>query len=63
MDYLVENVVGTIPQYEELSPMGKAVVDTAGVEAAQSSASADDEATNEESEADAPAQPEAQEQG
>ena len=63
MDYLVENVVGTIPQYEELSPMGKAVVDTAGVEAAQSSASADDEATNEESEAGAPAQPEAQEQG
>ena len=63
MDYLVENVVGTIPQYEELSPMGKAVVDTAGVEAAQSSASADDDATNEESEANAPAQTEAQEQG
>ena len=63
MDYLVENVVGTIPQYEELSPMGKAVVDTAGVEAAQSSASADDDATNEEREANAPAQTEAQEQG
>ena len=62
MDYLVENVVGTIPQYEELSPMGKAVVDTSGIEAAQSTASADDDDNNEESEVNAPAQPEAQEQ-
>lgn len=36
MDYLVDSVVGTIPKYEELSPMGKATVDTAGVEKAQS---------------------------
>ncbi len=44
MDYLVENVVGSIPQYDELSPMGKATVDTAGVESAQSTAvPADDE--------------------
>lgn len=43
MDYLVENVVGTIPQYEELSPMGKATVDTAGVEPAQSNALTPDE--------------------
>ena len=63
MDYLVENVVGTIPQYEELSPMGKAVVDTAGVEAAQSTASSEDDEITEESEENAPAQSEAQEQG
>ncbi len=37
MDYLVENVVGTIPKYDELSPMGKATVDMAGVEGAQDS--------------------------
>ena len=44
MDYLVENVIGSIPQYEELSPMGKATVDTAGVEKAQSTAvAAEDE--------------------
>ena len=43
MDYLVENVIGSIPQYEDLSPMGKATVDTAGVESAQStSQSAED---------------------
>lgn len=37
MDYLVENVIGEIPQYEELSPMGKATVETAaGIENAQS---------------------------
>ena len=35
MDYLVENVVGALPKYEELSPMGKATVDTAGVDKAQ----------------------------
>ncbi len=45
MDYLVENVVGDIPQYEELSPMGKATVETAaGVENAQSTASAESSA-------------------
>ena len=39
MDYLVDNVIGEIPQYEELSPMGKATVDTAaGIENAQSTA-------------------------
>ncbi len=32
MDYLVENIIGTIPRYEELSPMGKATVDIAGIE-------------------------------
>ena len=36
MDYLVGNVIGDIPQYDELSPMGKATVDMAGVEKAQS---------------------------
>ncbi len=35
MDYLVENVVGSIPKYEELSPMGKATVDMAGIEKSQ----------------------------
>ena len=35
MDYLVDNVIGDIPKYEELSPMGKATVDTAGVEISQ----------------------------
>ena len=44
MDYLVENVIGTIPKYEELSPMGKATVDTAGVEIAQSPGLDTDEA-------------------
>ena len=34
MDYLVENVTGGIPEYEELSPLGQATVDTAGVEPA-----------------------------
>ena len=34
MDYLVENVVGSIPAYEELSPLGQATVDMAGVEPA-----------------------------
>lgn len=43
MEYLVENVVGSFPQYEELSPMGKATVDTAGVESAQSTAQASDD--------------------
>ena len=35
MDYLVDNVIGEIPKYEELSPMGKATVDTAGIEKSQ----------------------------
>ena len=39
MDYLVENVIGSIPVYEELTPMGKATVDMAGVEKSQSTAS------------------------
>ena len=42
MDYLVENVVGDIPQYDELTPMGKATVDTAGVEKAQNTPAADE---------------------
>lgn len=41
MDYLVENVIGDIPVYDELTPMGKATVDTAGVEKAQSTAASD----------------------
>ena len=35
MDYLVDNVIGEIPKYDELSPMGKATVDTAGIEKSQ----------------------------
>ena len=46
MDYLVENVVGTIPRYDELSPMGKATVDAVGVEQAQSTAAAENESEN-----------------
>ncbi|MBQ9414629.1 MAG: BMP family ABC transporter substrate-binding protein [Clostridia bacterium] len=38
MDYLVDNVVGAIPTYEELSDMGKATVDTAGVRQAKQDA-------------------------
>ena len=38
MDYLVENVIGTIPQYGDLNEMGKATVDTAGVEPAKEAA-------------------------
>lgn len=34
MDYLVENVDGRIPVYEELTTIGKATVETAGVEQA-----------------------------
>ena len=51
MDYLIENVVGTIPQYEELTPMGKATVDTAGVESAQSTAHNAEDERSEEAEA------------
>jgi basic membrane lipoprotein Med (substrate-binding protein (PBP1-ABC) superfamily) len=32
MDYLVENVIGSIPRYEELNDMGKATVETAGID-------------------------------
>lgn len=32
MDYLVDNVEGSIPTYEELGPMGRATVDSMGVE-------------------------------
>ena len=35
MDYLVDNVIGDIPKYNELSAMGKATVDTAGIDIAQ----------------------------
>lgn len=35
MDYLVENVVGSIPAYRELTDIGKATVDFVGVEPAQ----------------------------
>ena len=35
MDYLVENVVGKIPEYEELSSTGKATVESVGVEPAK----------------------------
>ena len=42
MDYLVENVIGSIPQYDELTPMGKATVDMAGVEKAQNTPAPDD---------------------
>ena len=42
MDYLVENVIGTIPEYKELSPMGRATVDNAGVKDAQGTASGAD---------------------
>lgn len=35
MDYLVSNVIGEIPKYNDLSPMGKATVDTAGIEKSQ----------------------------
>ncbi len=34
MDYLVDNVEGSIPAYEELSPLGQSTVDMAGVEPA-----------------------------
>ena len=43
MDYLVENVIGDIPKYEEMSPMGKATVDMAGVEKSQESAAEEKE--------------------
>ena len=50
MDYLVENVVGSIPKYEELNPMGKATVDMVGIEQSQSTSvkEEDDEEDGEE---------------
>ena len=41
MDYLAENVVGSIPAYGELSPLGQATVDMAGVEPATAGGSED----------------------
>ena len=38
MDYLVENVIGKIPSYDELTDMGKATVEMAGIEQSQQSA-------------------------
>ena len=38
MDYLVDNVIGSIPAYDALSDMGKATVDTVGVRQAKKSA-------------------------
>ena len=38
MDYLVENVTGSIPSYEELSPLGQSTVDMAGVRPATAGA-------------------------
>ena len=35
MDYLVDNVIGSIPTYDELSEMGKATVDTVGISKAK----------------------------
>ncbi|MCR5653132.1 MAG: BMP family ABC transporter substrate-binding protein [Ruminococcus sp.] len=35
MDYLVENVIGEIPAYNELTPIGQSTVDTVGVETVQ----------------------------
>lgn len=35
MDYLVDNVIGSIPDYNELNLMGKTTVDEVGVEPAK----------------------------
>ena len=35
MDYLAANVIGEIPKYSDLNPMGKATVDTVGIEKSQ----------------------------
>ncbi len=43
MDYLVENVIGSIPKYEELNPMGKATVDMVGIEKSQNTSIKEDE--------------------
>ena len=41
MDYLLDNVRGTIPKYNELSDLGKATVDRVGVRPAMKNAEAD----------------------
>lgn len=41
MDYLVENVIGDIPQYDEMTAMGKATVDMSGINKAQNTPLAD----------------------
>lgn len=38
MDYLADNIVGSIPSYDELTPMGKATVDAVGIEPAKDTA-------------------------
>lgn len=38
MDYLVDNVIGHIPTYDEMSPMGRATVDMMGVHQAKAEA-------------------------
>ena len=44
MDYLVENVVGSIPTYDQLSPTGRAMADTVGVwQATKTAAEAEQE--------------------
>ncbi len=40
MDYLVDNVIGSIPTYEELTPMGKATVDAVGIRQAKNAPAA-----------------------
>ena len=35
MDYLAANVIGEIPKYSDLNDMGKATVDTVGIEKSQ----------------------------
>ena len=38
MDYLVDNVIGSIPTYDELSDVGKATVDMVGIRQARMNA-------------------------
>ena len=38
MDYLVDNVIGRIPSYDELTPIGKSTVDMMGVLSAKADA-------------------------
>lgn len=45
MDYLVENVTGSIPKYNELSDVARATVDTVGVFSAQRPAAVGEERT------------------
>ncbi len=49
MDYLVENVLGSIPAYDALNPTGKATVDSAGVwQATKNAAEAEQESERDE---------------